>query len=490
MASGSNEWFSVDRAGMRKVLAGRGVAPAVLELLQNALDEPGVTKVSISMSPIPNSRASRIQVEDDAPDGFADLSHAHTLYAESRKRSNALQRGKWCIGEKKALSLCDSAEVISTRGGFRFDDKGRHRLKRRRDRGSLITMDLRMTAQERAEAERLLRLCIVPESIAVTFNGAPLSSRVPAYRGSATLPTELADAEGILRRRDRKADIALYRPEPGESPWLYELGLPVMELPDDAWSVDVGQKIPLNSDRDGVPDSFVRLVRAAVLNLTHGELDASQAASPWVRDALASEATTTEAATDALTARFGEKAVVFDPSDREANQRAVALGYQVIHGAHLSAAEWHRVRETGFARPAGQVTPTARPFSEGGKPLKMVEKLTPRHHALIDTMLRVAKRIGTRSYGVRLAADMGWPFAACIDQACDITFNVARHRLPDIGEALNADIVDTLLHEMAHREGAESHLDEGFHRACTRLGGLLAVELAGDPGLLTMRQDA
>src|SRR5262245_56826491 len=80
-------WFEVDKQGLAKILERKGKEFALLELIQNAWDEPGVSQVSASLAYRGRNRALLV-VEDDAPEGFKDLSHAYTLFAESGKKAN------------------------------------------------------------------------------------------------------------------------------------------------------------------------------------------------------------------------------------------------------------------------------------------------------------------------------------------------------------------------------------------------------------------
>ena len=100
-------WFDVDKAGLAKLMAGRSKAFVVFELLQNAWDQ-NVTQVDVTVEPSAG-RLVEIKVTDDDPDGFADLRDAYTLFAESRKKANAEQRGRFNLGEKLVLALAKSA---------------------------------------------------------------------------------------------------------------------------------------------------------------------------------------------------------------------------------------------------------------------------------------------------------------------------------------------------------------------------------------------
>src|SRR5439155_3396882 len=87
------EWFKVDTEGLAQILERKGKEFALFELIQNAWDEPGVTKVTILFESQGRSHTLLV-VEDDASEGFKDLSHAFTLFAQSAKKTNPEQRGR------------------------------------------------------------------------------------------------------------------------------------------------------------------------------------------------------------------------------------------------------------------------------------------------------------------------------------------------------------------------------------------------------------
>jgi hypothetical protein len=95
-----------------------------------SLDEPGVTKVMVSLEYRGRNKAL-LAVEDDAPEGFKDLSHAFTLFADSAKTTNPEQRGRFNLGEKLLLAISDEVTIRTTKGGIRFDAEGRHTLRTR-----------------------------------------------------------------------------------------------------------------------------------------------------------------------------------------------------------------------------------------------------------------------------------------------------------------------------------------------------------------------
>src|SRR5438105_9249766 len=84
-------WFVVSKEGLRKTLERKGKAFAIFELLQNGFDEDS-TRVSLTLTKPENGKSTLICV-DDAPLGYTDLSCAHTMFAESKKKADHKKRG-------------------------------------------------------------------------------------------------------------------------------------------------------------------------------------------------------------------------------------------------------------------------------------------------------------------------------------------------------------------------------------------------------------
>jgi hypothetical protein len=73
-----------------------------------------VSKVSVSLEYRGRNKALLV-VQDDAPEGFRDLTHAFTLFAESAKKTNPEQRGRFNLGEKLVLAMCDEVTIRTTK---------------------------------------------------------------------------------------------------------------------------------------------------------------------------------------------------------------------------------------------------------------------------------------------------------------------------------------------------------------------------------------
>jgi hypothetical protein len=408
------EWFTVDKAGLAKLLARKGKGFAIFELIQNAWDED-TTRVEVKLDRIPGTRSVRLTVDDDNPEGFVDLSHAFTLFAESTKKKDAAKRGRFNLGEKLVLALCEEAEIISTKGTIQFDSTGRHARRSKRERGSMFTGVLRMTNEEMAECGAAIQHLIPPSGIVTIYNGEPIPARSPIKLRVVTLPTETADEEGYLRKSSRKTGVEIYEPLPGETGTLYEMGIPVVET-GDRYHVNVMQKVPLNLDRDNVSPSYLSQIRAIVVEATQDRLTLADANSTWVKNAVEEhgDELPDEAITKLVDLRFGEKRVIYDPSDPEANKLAVTQGYTVVYGNQLSGAEWNVVRRSGAMLPAGQVTPSPKPFHPDGKPLKILDqdKWTPGIRHVVAYVKRIAPKLMGIPVSVKIANDATWPFAA------------------------------------------------------------------------------
>ncbi len=480
------DWFTVDRQGLAKILTRKGVAHIVLEPLSNAWDER-VSRVDVTFERIPGTRTARLVVADDSPEGFADLSHAYKLFAESAKKSDATRRGRFNAGDKTVLAMAESASIASTTGTVLFDSAGRRMSRAKTKRGSIFSCVLRLTNEQLDECHDVISRLIPPPNIQTYYNGELLAPRSPVAKADVTLQTELADAEGFLRRSQRKTTISVYEPLPGEPATLYELGVPVCPT-GDRFHVNIGQKVPLDMERTSVPEAYLSRVRALVLEATHSMLLREDATAPWVRDAMHNhaDALSDHAIRQVTQLRFGDKAVSYDPSDPEANNRAVSSGFTVVHGGSMSKAEWDAVRRAGSVVPAGQVTPSPKPFSPDGKPLNFVpqDKWTPEIAASVAYFHRISRRIIGRDIQIDIASEVTWPFRATYGGG-HMIFNLGRLGHSFFSGPL-APKNDLLLHELGH-ERSGNHMCSDYHDALTEFGAKLAQLALEEPQLFDVK---
>lgn len=477
----TNTWFSVDKEGLAKLLERKGKEFILYELIQNCWDTDAKV-VTVTLQPSDDLRGyADLEVIDDHPEGWKDLTHAWTLYAESEKKGDAQKRGRFNLGEKLVLALCKSARIETTTGGVAFDEDGRHTLRTKRAAGSRFYAKVKMTLVEQAAASEAVMKLLAPEGVATSFNSQPILARLPLRRIEATLPTEVADSEGILRRSSRKTVVEVYEPREGEIPSVYEMGIPVVET-GDKYHYNVTQKVPLNSDRDNVTPAYLRELRTLVLNAMFTEVKKEEATAPWVRDAAEDEDVSQEAMTHVITERFGEKRVISDPNDQEGTKMAVSQGYTVIHPGSLSKEEWSNVRRYTVALPAGQVTPSPKPYSPEGA----IQKELPRSE-WSDGIRNVAgymEWVGREVLGnfvtVRIVKDPAWPFKATFGRSAVLTLNLGALGQAWFEAPYWAAVDELLVHELGHWYSSD-HLSHEFHDALCKVAAAMVNLALSEP---------
>lgn len=485
MVTKTDSWLEVDRSGLAKILDDRGKAFALLELIQNSADEDGVTTVRVTLEPVDGRNARwNLVVDDDAPAGFHDLSHSYRMFAESKKKGDPTKRGRFNLGEKLVLSICETAQVVSTKGTIVFRADGvREKLAGRTKAGTVFSAVLKMTKPQAEEALEKVRTIIPPSGISIWVNGSLLDERKPVrVLDVKELQTVHADDEGNLKKTWRATTLSLHTPAPGETAMIYEMGIPVVES-GDRWHYDVGQKVPLNADRDNVTPSYLRRLRTEVANRTFDLLTEDDTKATWTKEALEDSRIEPEAVKEIITTRFGENAVVNDPSDPEGTKIAMAEGRPIIYGSSLSREAWANVRKanetirgsggSGFLLPAGQVTPSPKLFlgADGEPPI-------PRDQ-WSDGMVRTAR------YAEELAREVGvggirvaWRRNPTMSNGAscagafgggELTLN-----LNAVGHEPKPQTLDELLiHEFAHHWSGD-HFDQRFLAAACRIGARMA----------------
>ena len=471
-------WFEVDRAGLARIAGRRNKLFVLRELLQNAWDEKS-TAVSVEIhKPANGSGLSTIRVTDDAPEGFADLAHAYTLFAPSAKVADATKRGRFNFGEKLVLALCSEARIETTTGTVIFDrGEARRRSPKKRTAGSMFEGKLRLNEAEREALIASARAMLVPEDKRTTVNGDEVFPRKALREFEHMLTTEVAGDDGMLRSTWRDTTLGVFEVAPSEKAHLYERGIPVVET-GDRWHVDVGQKVPLNLERDNVSPAYLRDVRVAVANATRDLLTVEDANASWGRDALADYQCQPETAKRLVELRFGDKAVIADPSDPEANSTAVAHGYTLVHGSQLNVDEWQRIRDHSVMLPAGRVFPTPKAFSSDGSPLKTIEVAdwTGGMRRFARLAQDAARATIDRDVSVVMANDRGWPHAGAFGPAGTLYINAAKLGHSWFDDVASEGQLDLLIHEFGHHVEA-NHLSDKYHEALTKIGAKL-VRLA------------
>jgi len=299
------------------------------------------------------------------------------------------------------------------------------------------------------------------------------------------LPTELAGEDGRMRRTRRKATVRIVQAAGGQQPMLMELGIPVVEAPPGCpWHVDVQQKVLLGVERDNVTPAYRRELSAAVLNHTAGLLNAEQSSETWIDEAIEHPTVQPDAVSQIITRRFGDNAVVFDPSDREANHLAVTRGFTVVPPRAFSRDAWKHVRNSGVLRPAGQVTPSPKPFHPDGRPLRTItpEQASPQERQVANYYTRIGETLLRAPLRVVLTDDRGWKFRAACGPDRTLYLSVVRQPAGFWEDPQQWDAL--LIHELAHVREA-NHLSSRFYDELCRLGAALVQIAIDEPALIS-----
>lgn len=484
MSETAKNWFDVDRKGLSKIIERRGKIALIFELVANALDADGVTRVEVILEPEEGVPHATVVVRDDAPEGFTDLTHAWTLFAESSRKAYPQKRGRFNLGEKLVLALCTEASIISVKGAVMFDARGRTSMRGRRERGTEFMGIARITRAELAEIKAGLRRIIPPPGVTILVNGEALPPRVPIKSFEATLPTEIADEEGILRRSARKTTVHVYEPLPGEPPMLHELGMPVVET-GDKWDVSIEQKTVLNMDRDNVTPGYLRDVRTFVVNALHEQLTEDDGNATFVNEALGDEDVAPEAAQKALDLKFTKKRAIWDPSDPEANMNLESQGYTLIKGGQLTKEQWANAKKHDpKLLPAGRIAPTKKAlFSPDGEDHWVPkDKWSPAMHKVVEYTAFVGRELLDRLVTVGVISNVTASWAACFgDQG--LVFNLGRlgHAFfEECAKGPSDQLNALIIHELGHgMPGGSNHLASEYHEGLCELGarfGRLALK--------------
>lgn len=486
-----DKWFDIDKEGLAKLIAHKGKVFLLQELIQNAWDT-NCKKVSVLLEPVAGRSICNLVVEDDDPDGFQDISHAYTLFADSVKKADPTKRGRFNFGEKIVLALCESALIVSTKGAVIFSPDGTRKSSRKRNLvGSNFIAQVRMTREEYQQVCTEIKQIIPPEHVETVFNGDLCKRPTIWVCWEDTLATEIADDEGNLRPTRRKTEIELYKAE-DQSGWLYELGIPVVEI-GGPWHVNVMQKVPLNLQRDNVRPAYLRELRVSVLNHSAALLEDEDATADWIDNVLGNKLIEPETTRTIVQKRYGDNVVTADPTDPEAMRTATANGYTVIAGRAFTKEQWENIRAAEAIPRAGKLFPTAKPYSDdpNAPPVERIpeNEWSPGMWHVAQLVSRLGQDLMSVRVTVRYVKQMGGGCAAaygpnqfrmkCLD------FNVGclgYSFFNSWSENLEA-IVDLILHEFGH-EYCSNHLDSQYYKALTRLGAKLALLVRDTPHLL------
>jgi len=462
----TKEWFTVSKAGFKALQAGKPKTFIINELCQNVFDE-NVSYCIVWITQIAKDQIY-ISVTDDNPEGFKNITHAYTLFADTYKRTDPTKRGRFNLGEKQVIAICDWANVKTTKGAIRFDDEGRTEFPNdRTEKGSIIEVAF---AGNKKDYEQLLehtKLLIAPSNVEFIVNNIKIPSKIPFKTFEASLDTEVLEND-IMVQKFRKTNVNLYKPETDS--YIYEMGIPVTKI-SCPYHVDVQQKIPLAVDRETVRSAFLQDVYAETLNNTYNDIKEEEASAVWIRKATEDKRVKKEAIKEVLNKRFGDKFVSRNPLDPNANDEAIAHGYTLVSGSQMSSEEWQRIRENDLISSSTDV------FGESGVALTETVNPTPELEAFSNFAKRVAKEYLNINIDVNYVKSNHWSKGAEYGSRT-VTFNLTK-----LGNSFFKDInwrnIKLLVHEIAHEKG--HHTEHKYHDCITTLTGKLVIRALDEP---------
>ena len=472
--------FEVDVTNMRKLMAARPKSFIINELIQNGWDATGTTRVDVTLTEPDANGHSILTVTDDAPKGWENISHAYTMYAESTKTNDPTKRGRFNEGEKAVVCLNIEAAVKTVSGCIHFEGaEKRWETDEHTDVGSIFSMKFELSPADYADISRKALLLIPPKDITTTFNGKEIRKQGATHMFDARLRTPLNG-----RNEPRKTEVRLY--ECTGKPWLYEMGIPIMELTDDKWSINVMQKVPLGRDRNSVPLTYVNDVRVAVFNKYYTELNKEDATRLSVQAAAAHPKSKDDAVRANIVDRFGEKFAFEDKKDKGANLEFVSKGGIVIQRNDVSVEMKKRLDKIkddkdpkkAFVQKTGDITPT-------DVKIKLDKIVNPEDYDedtkhVVALATRLAPRLINREIVVKVIDDDESEIQGCFEHVSGVMhINLAYQDVSDM--ALNFELI---VHEFAHNTlNSNEHLKDVFYKTEEKIAGKLAVLALEEPEL-------
>jgi hypothetical protein len=478
-----NQWLEIDKEGLRKSLGQKDKVFLLTEMVSNAWDED-ITQVEVTLTCPDENNHSWLRVTDNSPTGWADLSHSHTMFAESVKKRKSEKRGRFNAGEKDVLALAIEAKLTTVKGQVLFNEDGT------RTEGT----------ETREVGSNQANFLIPPKNIVTLFNGNPIQHRKPCGSFTETLPMPLADKEGVMRNTERKTKVNLYERLPGEVAMIYEMGIPIVELGDDKWHVNVMQKVPLSRDRDNVNPAYLRKIRQGALNAKYEELkSADDAGAAWVRDAIASPKSSDDAVKHVMGVRFGGNHVTRDVRDKGSANEAVSQGFRIVEGGALTGGEWKRYKDVKGAdgaavlKTSAEVAPTDTVGPISPQIIIPQQRWTPamqRYAALVEA---IGPKLINKPVVIRYINDDNVHLEGCFNKGfrgsrskkgATREWGVMTVNLAYVNPASNFDRYSLLLHELAHdKVECNDHLHHKFYDTVNDLGAQLAVLIQDEPEL-------
>ena len=472
------DWFKASKEGLAKLIAGKPKSFILRELIQNAWDED-ITVCNIDIKY--RNGTVKLTVEDDSPEGFRDITHAYTLFADTYKRDDFKKRGRFNTGEKYALSLCDKAIIKTTKGTIIFDENGRSELSSATEGGSVVTMWFKSTKEEYDEIMQSVDALLIPKGIKFIVNDKKYKYKEPLRTFHALLLSEIKDPNtGIIGKTRRKGEVHVIEKDDDELPYVYEMGIPVQEI-DGSYHLDVQQKIPLDQARETVLPSFLKELYAATLENIHDSVDEGTSGETWITEGLKSKKISKETIQDIITKRYGEKVVVADNFSPNSIDDAKADGYTVLRGTEMPKEVWNNIKKHDL------ISSSSKQFPQYDSPTGGNNDYTPNDKEKL--VAEYAKRIAKRCLGIDIKVeffnDRNPKASGARFGGNTLYFNKGKLGKRFFEVTVSEQTTDLIVHEIGHLDG--NHTEKAYHQLLTKLAGKLTMLALEEPEFFDVR---
>ena len=342
MTRQNDGWLSISTEGFAAMNAARPAEHLIKELVQNALDsfsEGQQGRIELRYSP--QNDGFVVECSDNGS-GISNLGDLRVVYL-THKTDSHLKRGRFGRGFKEALCIAEQARVVS--GGQQLDFLLENGVRVTRQGpstegncGTRVWMRMPWPAETRERLDAYFGQFLVPNGIELEVNGNRISAREVQQRVQASITTELYDASSqSWKKPSRATAIHLVRTLPGETPTIYEMGIPVAAVD---WTMpyhcDVQQRVPMNPNRDAVASGYPQKLHVACLPKLLEEMDESAVKDDWV--GTAGRRCESSVQKRIIARAFGENIARSVPrmGERHFDEDARELGVQVVNTAQAS----------------------------------------------------------------------------------------------------------------------------------------------------------
>ena len=473
------EWLEISTDGFAQRQADRKPEHLLKEVIQNALDATeGIANATVNITVRPakvqRKNCVEIVVEDNGP-GITNPSDLRTVFCTS-KTDSFLLRGRLGQGVKEILCLCLHADVYSRNHRIRFLVEKGERVcdvdtfpAAKGINGTVVSMWLPWEQKDIPRLEQYVRGLIAPAGTTITINGLEIPRRPSEFTIDVELKTELF-GEGKWIRRERPGTVHLVPLAfPGETPMIFEMGIPIQELDwTQPFHINVQMRVPMNPRRDAVAAGYLKDVYRQVLPVLMPKIEPQDLRDEWVSQAI--EEAEPDLRKEVVTTAFGADAVRSVPTlgKHDWDSDAREIGYKPIDTKLLPK---------GLREAAQEVLPTSREVEIQRRDTVAVaarESLTQDQDGPLKAFVAwLAGQLVGFTVDVRITKTLiinGSDATAAWSPGGILTLN--NEQRGSWADPLAPGFLGLLCHEVAHE--AAPHHGDNFRREVERMAGKLA----------------